>query len=224
MSESKVSEFSKLSDKFIELSTREQVLLFLAGVALIVYLLYTLLLEPTFDKTQMLNTNIIAEKEQQQTVKLQLEKLTNGVQVDLNIEVRQRIEKLNQEINALDEKLQNKISNLVPAKQMVEVLESVLKNSKDIKLIALNSIPPTPLYLGETNTDKPKEVAELYHHGVKLVFEGSYFAIQAYLEKLESLKWKFYWKKFEYKVEEYPASRVELEIFTVSTSKAFMGV
>ncbi len=92
-----------------------------------------------------------------------------------------------------------------------------------LKLNELRSIPPVPLLLQQTEkSDEPK--AGLYRHGVTLIFEGKYFDIQQYLENLESLPWQFYWKKFDYIVGDYPTASVELEIYTLSTNKAFIGV
>jgi MSHA biogenesis protein MshJ len=103
------------------------------------------------------------------------------------------------------------------------MLESVLAGSKGLKLIELQSIAPTPILLERPEQgEEPK--AGLYRHGVTLIFEGSYFDIQQYLEKLEALPWKFYWKKFDYLVGDYPTASVELEIYTLSTNKAFIGV
>ena len=92
-----------------------------------------------------------------------------------------------------------------------------------LKLIELQSIAPLPILLEKNMEDEEPKVG-LYRHGVALVFEGNYFDIQQYLEKLESLPWHFYWKKFDYSVAEYPTASVELEIYTLSTNKAFIGV
>jgi MSHA biogenesis protein MshJ len=103
------------------------------------------------------------------------------------------------------------------------MLENVLVGSKGLKLIELQSITPISISLGQSQEGE-EPIAGLYRHGVTLVFEGSYFDIQRYLEKLESLPWQFYWKKFDYLVGEYPTASVELEIYTLSTNKAFIGV
>ena len=44
------------------------------------------------------------------------------------------------------------------------------------------------------------------------------------LAELEGLDWRFYWKSFNYNVNEYPLATVELEIYTLSTNRAFIGV
>ena len=64
----------------------------------------------------------------------------------------------------------------------------------------------------------------LYRHGVLLSLKGSYFDIQRYLTRIENLRWQFYWKRFNYVVTGYPDASVEVELYTLSTSKAFIGV
>ncbi|MDU0353129.1 type II secretion system protein GspM [Paraglaciecola aquimarina] len=224
MNESKDSEFEKLSIKFLNLSVREQVMILVAGVVLILLLMYTLLLEPTFDETKKLKTNIASVKSELTTIDSQSAALMAQLQIDPNVSIRKRIAQINEQIASLDETLHSKISNLVPANQMGQVLESVLASSKGIKLVSLESITPTPLYLKSAAEDEQQVEPDLFRHGVNITLEGKYFEIQAYLEKLESLKWKFYWQKFDYKVEQYPIGQLELEIYTVSTSRAFIGV
>ena len=69
-----------------------------------------------------------------------------------------------------------------------------------------------------------QNASNLYRHGVAITIEGRYFDIQQFLQNVEQLGWRFYWKKFHYTVSDYPTASVELELYTLSTSKAFLGV
>ena len=75
----------------------------------------------------------------------------------------------------------------------------------------------------ESEADVENDI-NLYRHGLMLSVQGSYFDIQNYLAKIEGLKWQFYWKRFNYVVADYPNALVEVELYTLSTSKAFIGV
>ena len=44
-----------------------------------------------------------------------------------------------------------------------------------------------------------------------------------YLQKLEQLPWKFYWQHFDYEVQQYPRALITLNIYTLSTSKWWIG-
>ena len=85
----------------------------------------------------------------------------------------------------------------------------------------MKSIPP--IRMMDINADSGEQV-NLFQHGLLLVVEGDFFSIQNYLEEIESLEWRFYWKRFDYLVQEFPTAKVEIELYTLSTSKAFIGV
>jgi MSHA biogenesis protein MshJ len=224
MSEIKQHPFDKLSDRFLSVSMREQILITLCGVVVIVLLVYTFLLEPNISQSAKLTSAILNGKAEQSRLTQKISDTQKQFKNDPNAAIRERIENVNLEILSLDAQLQEQTSNLVPANKMANMLENVLLASKGIKLIELASIAPTPIFLSKPEEGNKKAEADLYRHGVSLSLQGSYFDIQAYLEKLESLQWKFYWKKFDYQVDAYPKGLIELEIYTLSTSKAFLGV
>lgn len=226
MSSNLEQEYRKLSAKFHKLSLREQLLILVCGLVVLLLLMYTLLLEPLINSSEKLKQNSKnAEKEMSALVQ-QVAQLTDKLKTDPNEPVKTRIDELKRQISEITHQLEAQTDNLVPANKMAGMLESVLAGSKGLKLIELQSIAPVPILLGSPEEDEKgaEAMAGLYRHGVTLVFEGSYFDIQKYLEKLEALPWKFYWKKFDYLVGDYPTASVELEIYTVSTNKAFIGV
>jgi MSHA biogenesis protein MshJ len=216
-------EYTKLSTKLLNVSLREQLLIVFCGLVVVILIMYTFLLEPLLDRSEKLQKNSIRAKKEMATLAEQLVTLTNKMKTDPNDPVRERIVILQRQIQNIDQQLGSQINNLVPANKMATMLENLLAGSKSLKLIELQSIAPLPILL-EENKEGEESKSGLYRHGVSLVFEGNYFDIQQYLEKLESLPWQFYWKKFDYLVGEYPTASVELEIYTLSTNKAFIGV
>jgi MSHA biogenesis protein MshJ len=223
MTNSLSQEYKKLSVKFIKISLREQVLILFCGMAVVILIMYTFLLEPLLDNSERLKRNDMSATKEITSLKEQVTKLSDRLSIEPNKPMLERIDVLQRQIENIDTRLETQTSYLVPANKMASMLESVLTDSKRLKLIELRSIPPLRL-LSEQNEVIDEPVIELYQHGVTLIFEGSYFDIQQYLAKLESLPWQFYWKKFDYQVGDYPTASVELEIYTISTNKAFIGV
>jgi MSHA biogenesis protein MshJ len=223
MSSSLEKEYKKLAIKFLKMSLREQLLILFCGLVVVILIMYTLLLEPLLDDTKKLQKNNVSAENEISSLADQVATLSDQLKNDPNDPVRERIDVLTRQIQNITEQLEVQTNNLVPANKMAGMLESVLTSSQGLKLIELQSIAPTPILLEQPQEDEVPE-AGLYRHGVTLVFEGSYFDIQQYLEKLESLPWKFYWKKFDYLVGDYPMASVQLEIYTLSTNKAFIGV
>ena len=213
-------EFIQYSEKFLKFSVREQVLILVCGLIGVILLAYTLLFEPLLADSEKLQKNSASMARQLSDLTEQIDILTIKLQEDPDAAVRERIKVLESQIQSLANQLIEQTKNLVPANKMASMLESVLTGSKGLKLIELQSIAPVPILVDEEN----KQDAGLYRHGVTLVFEGSYFDIQKYLEKVESLPWQFYWNKFDYLVNEYPKATVELKIYTLSTNKAFIGI
>jgi MSHA biogenesis protein MshJ len=223
MTNSLEQEYKKLSIKFLKVSLREQLLILFCGLAVVIFLMYTFLLGPVLDSSEKLQQNSVSAQKELTTLVRQVSNLYDKIKTDPNEPVRERIEILKGQIQNITEQFEAQTSNLVPANKMASILESVLAGSKGLKLIELQSIAPTPILLEQPKEgEEPK--ASIYRHGVKLVFEGNYFDIQRYLEKIELLPWQFYWQKFDYLVGDYPTASVELEIYTLSTNKAFIGV
>lgn len=217
------AEYRKLSGKFHSTSSREQCLILICGLVVILLLIYTFLLEPLFKESEKLQQNRDNTQKEISTLEVQVAQLSEKLNSDPNEPVNTRIADLEREIQNITLQLETQTSNLVPANKMAGMLESVLAGSKGLTLIELQSIAPVPILL-EPAKEGEESKAGLYRHGVTLIFEGKYFDIQEYLQKLESLPWKFYWKKFDYLVGDYPTASVELEIYTLSTNKAFIGV
>ncbi|MCF2947374.1 type II secretion system protein M [Paraglaciecola aquimarina] len=224
MNNDNASAWQKVSAKFLTMSQREQLLILISGLVALILLGYTFLIEPNLNQTNNLTKSILLAQSEQQKLAGQVVEIQNQFKHDPNIAIRERIDILNEEISTLDIQLQQQTDNLVPANQMASMLEKILQESKGIKLIELASISPTPIYLSKPSEDDKQPEPDLYRHGVQIVMQASYFDIQDYLQKLESLQWKFYWKKFDYKVDVYPNGQINLEIYTLSTNQAFIGV
>jgi MSHA biogenesis protein MshJ len=216
-------EYQKLAVKFLQISVREQLMVLFCGLILLVVLIYNLLLEPVLNTNQKLTQNTVNAEKFLVGLSNQTDTLTAKLKQDPNLPVHDRIASLSREITDLDDQLHTHTDNLVPANKMANMLETLLAQTEGLKLMELQSIAPTSILL-DTQAQKNNSNTGLYRHGVALVFEGSYFDIQQYLEKIENLPWQFYWKKFNYRVGDYPTAVVEVEIYTLSTNKAFMGI
>lgn len=216
-------QYRKLSGKFHNMSLREQLLILFCGLVVLILLIYTFLLEPLLEHSDKLQQNTVNAEKEIATLEGQVAQLSDKLKTDPNDPVNVRIDVLTGEIHNITKQLDAQTNHLVAANKMAGMLESVLAGSKGLKLIELQSIAPVPIFL-EPAPEGEESKAGLYRHGVTLVFEGKYFDIQQYLEKLESLPWKFYWEKFDYVVSDYPRASVALEIYTLSTNKAFIGI
>ncbi|MDP5039476.1 MAG: type II secretion system protein M [Paraglaciecola sp.] len=222
MSKAVNTSFLKIYREFEKLSVREQVLLLLCGSGVVVFVFYMLLIQPQSEATEKTLQQIERKSKDLNTIAAQMAELTDGLAIDPNFAAQTRLADIQRALLQTDEALAQQTANLVPATKMPQVLESVLSNSKKLRLLSLQSIAPVALNASQSDAENSQLV--LYRHGVKLVLSGSFFEIQGYLQAIESLPWQFYWKKFDYQVEQHPNAKIELELYTLSTNKAFIGV
>ncbi len=134
---------------------------------------------------------------------------------DPNQGVRDQLAQVEADLARIDDELKAQTVDLIPAHEMPLVLEALLSRSANLHMLALSSLEPTPLMAGEQKVN-------LYKHGIRLQLEGGYFDVYQYLKALEALPRHFYWKQFDYQVKAYPGAVVEMEIYTLSTSKEFI--
>lgn len=228
MSKGLKERYNTLFVQFLKITQREKLLILFSGVVVIIMLAYLLYIEPMSEKVTRDEQNISAQKNQIRSIQAQLEVSEYALRNDPNQQLAASLAKLTQRSQDLDMHLQQETVNLVPPTQMPMLLEKVLADSQGVTLVSMQSIPPTPvLSPGAKGTESEADVENdinLYRHGLMLSVQGSYFDIQNYLAKIEGLKWQFYWKRFNYVVADYPNALVEVELYTLSTSKAFIGV
>lgn len=225
-----------IHQRFLTLSQRERVLTLLAIAVVIIFAGYVLFIEPITDKNTQIRQDIAAKTTQLQAQQRQLRRLQEELKADPDQLLAARSTRLTAQLDKLDHKFATELRDLVPARQMPMMLKTVLARAKGLRLIEMKSIPPVDILFATEQAEphnqlstssqqsSAQEAAKLYQHGVLLVLEGDYFAVQNYLSALESLDWRFYWQRFDYRVQNHPNARVEIELFTLSTNKAFIGV
>ena len=223
MSSDVSKQLEKLDLKFYALSLRERNLVVVAGLAFILLVGFVSFIEPPLINADRASVQILSRENVLREMDQQIAQLENELRADPNIPLRQRLERIERQIAELDTSLDSFTQDLIPADKMPDLLDKVLSRSNQLKLVSMESIAPIQLLSAGDEAQMHNDI-NLYQHGVRLILEGRYFDIQAYLEQLESLPWRFYWKVFSYDVVDHPDAKVELELYTLSTSTAFIGV
>ncbi|KHD23767.1 MSHA biogenesis protein MshJ [Vibrio caribbeanicus] len=211
--------WSQASDKFAQLSAREKWLITLCGFVAIILGLFTLLVEPAYLAKKQLEQQISTTKLNSQRLEADVLLMTAKLSKDPDQEINMRYKQLVTESQLLSEQLSNIIENLISPSEMANLLESVLRESKKLKLVSLVSQRAEPI----VSRGNDNHGSGYYLHPVRIELTGSYFDIVQYLESLESMPVKYYWRTFSYKVEEYPSARLILEVYTLGTREEFIG-
>ncbi|MEL4239683.1 MSHA biogenesis protein MshJ [Shewanella xiamenensis] len=211
-------QFEQLAQKFDALSQRERGLIAIALLALIAMLAYMpieSLWKQQYSTAQQLK---VIEQENQVSVQ-QIDLYQQRLALDPNQDYRQRLILLQQQNQQLDTQLNEQMVDMVPADYMPELLGNLLGQVQGITLLKFTSVAPVPLLaVGE------EKKLNLYSHGIRMSLEGDYFSVLRFVEAVEAMPDKLYWKRLDYKVADYPKGKVDIELYTLSINKDFISV
>ncbi|KJG01140.1 type 4a pilus biogenesis protein PilO [Photobacterium angustum] len=207
--------WDELSQRFAALSVREQWLIAITGWFGILFIGYMLIIEPQMVTSQTVKTALVDTQNDMITAKNQLIVANRKLQQDPDKAINQKLAQYRQEDKALQQVLEAKIGSLITPVQMAGLLEQVLRHSSALKLESMTSLPSSQLVSGDQQG--------YFVHPIRLTFKGRYFDVVNYLNKLEALPVKYYWRSLSYQVDEYPWAKVELEVYTLGESKDFIG-
>ena len=203
------------ADKLAALSQRERVLIMLTGVVLVGAISTYGWLDAAVVQLEQDRLALSSAQRDLEIMDLENQGKQARLARDPDQNVRTQLAGVDEEIGKLDAALKAQTVDLIQAHEMPEVLEALLSRSANLHMVALTSLAPEPLMAGEQRIN-------LFKHGIRLKLEGGYFDVYQYLKALEALPRHFYWKQFDYQVQEHPRAVVEMEIYTLSTSKEFI--
>ncbi|MDM5132653.1 type II secretion system protein M [Aeromonas piscicola] len=203
------------ADKIAALSQRERVLILLTGLVLVCACAIYGWLDGAALRLEQ--DRVALTTAQRDLEIMDLENLGKQARLarDPDQNVRDQLVRVEGDIGKLDAELKAQTVDLIQAHEMPAVLEALLSRSANLHMLALTSLAPQPLMAGDQRIN-------LFKHGIRLKLEGGYFDVYQYLKALEALPRHFYWKQFDYQVQEHPKAVVEMEIYTLSTSKEFI--
>jgi len=225
--------FAKLNQRYMALSMRERTLVAISILVGICVLWYMLLINPTQAGISASKSRIQSLNKAIKTLEQQHLALLHRQQQDPLRELKLRVTQINLQISATDKKLGEKLHGLVAPQQMARVLETILQQHHELKLLKLESQPAVPLVTEEGKNAKDQKQdqkqeshrgSEIYRHGLQLEFEGTYLATLAYLKALQNLPLNFYWDAVRLQVEKYPRSKVTIVVHTLSLTEGWIGV
>lgn len=240
---STMTQWSTYSEKFNNTTPREQYLIIASGLVAIVFILYSLFMDESIQRIETLNKQVLQTQQSNANMQSSIQVLEQALREDPNIALQKELLQYQAKLGGIDEKLLALTSDLIDPIQMRYALIKLLKLQKGVKLLSFEVLPASPVsddkvQTAAKNDNKKDEIAtvrvdatqahtkqlHLYRHGIKIKLQGQYFQLKDYLTQLESLSWKFFWQEFDYQLKAYPLSELEIEIYSLSTSKEFIGV
>ena len=222
-----------------KISAREQKIVLSTFVVVLSLLGYMLMIEPLVlssiqlveEESQLVKTNTLLTE--------QIEKTKNRETDNPNLALEVQFKKLLEESQASQNKIDLLTQSLVAPKQMVGLLEKVLTQDKQLKLISLSNLPEEAMSIegrNLTNTsgasdasdasdnDTDNNEALIYRHTFEIELEATYDSAVSYLKRLDSLPWQLFWQDLRYESTVYPKGRLSLRVYTLSMSQEVLGV
>jgi len=235
-----MEQLNKIAEKIDGLSLRERAIIFIGLIAVIFTVWDSLLLSPLEAEHKKLTAELNKKNADRLVLNTRLQVLIKESQVDPNVESLAKLKTLRSKLIDVQAELETSTGNLVSAKDMPKILETVLHKTGGLKLVRLKSLGVKPLITKENtgsandtknNIDADTEmrltadnVDNAYRHGLRIEFLGDYITTLNYLKSLEELEWGFFWDNFQLSVKEYPEANAAIEIFTLSLKQEWIGV
>ncbi len=226
------------SEKYGQLSPREQYLIILTGLVAIIFITFHLFIDSKLIESQRLNKQLVQFERQNKTLKISAKAYQAALTKDPNQAIREKITQFEKKVAKVDTKLLTLTSELISPIQMRQALLELLKLEQGISLLSFELLGAEPLLdqsdvektsrqgVEKANNEEYENIAgmNLYRHGMKITLSGRYFELRDYLSQLEKLSWKFFWQEFDLKVTEYPMNTLSIEIYSLGSKEAFVGV
>ena len=243
-------QWNEYSQKYLALTMREQYLVLITGLVVFFMVIFTYFVEGNLNTIKKQNKEVAQLSSSNRSTANTITMLQEALRKDPNVAIKQQISQYEQKLVHVDADLLKLTSDLIDPIQMRHALIELLNLQKGVKLVSFQVMPVEPLLLNsdsqdeqqsdQINTSTVKQDSNanevitsyaqqpvslgLYRHSIKLKLEGRYFHLRDYLSQLEGLSWTFFWQKFQYQLLEYPMSELEIEIYSLSTNKEFIGV
>ncbi len=227
-------QWQEYSDNFLNLTIREQYLIFMSGLVAAFFIIFYLFIDEQMIDNKKSSQQITRLQSSTQSLKISTVEMQAALKRDPNEDTRKKIAQYEAKLAKADKNLLSLTSELISPVQMRHALLDLLKLKKGVSLLSFELLGARPLLeKPETSTANSKVDSKietdhsqlnLYRHGIKIKLSGRYFALRDYLSQLEKLSWKFFWQDFNFKLIEYPNSELEIEMYTLGTKKEFVGV
>ncbi|WP_298716494.1 MSHA biogenesis protein MshJ [uncultured Oceanisphaera sp.] len=208
-------QLKKGQERFDALSRRERWLVLGVSWALLAWLgllLYESTLQAGVIRLQQEQLGLQRQLAEQQQLR---DELAQGISRLSNNDSEQQLARLNRRLSKLNENVDQRMRTLVGPEQMAGLLLTILEQSQGLELRELSNRPPQRLN-GAENTEP------LYRHDLSLHLTGSYLALLDYVQRLEQLSGRVFWRGLEFELEQYPDAIIRLDFFTISQHKELL--
>jgi len=240
-----MSRWSNYAEKFYALPRPRRAFWLALGLIAVTSLGYGQWVQPQWQQWQTAQQRLTQlEQEQQQLTQTRVQ-TQRALAGDPDAALKEQQAQANARLERLQTTLRERTA-YVSAKDNRALLQAMLALADELEVSGVEALPPEPIQIAEAATvpeqaatsesaqsaqstqsarQKPTQIdSGIYQHRLKLTLAGTYFEIKAYFDAMEALPWSFYWNRLDYQASEYPRAVVEVEIYTLSMERDYVGV
>ena len=220
-----MNQWQQYSERFLTLQLRERYLIGYGAAVLLLWLGALYLVQPLWQMQAQLQQQNRNSLQQIVGLQQQIDEVQQALTVNPDQQLQQNIDKMLSDEQQLLSQIRSVTGRYIGGEQMVQLLQDVLSQQQNIRLIALENLPARAVLLPGTGVDKTMvEKPLLYRHSTKLTFVGPYAGLQQLLQRLEQLPWQLHWRTLNYQVKDYPLAELQLELETVSEHDSYLQI
>ncbi|MBU1438197.1 MAG: hypothetical protein KJ930_12050 [Gammaproteobacteria bacterium] len=217
--------WQQYSERFLKLQLRERYLISYGTALLLLWLGVLYVIQPMWQMHVQLKQQNRSSLQQTVGLQQQIDEVQQALSVDPDQVLQQNIDKMRTVEQQLLSQIRGVTGRYISGEQMVQLLQDVLNQQQNIRLIALENLPAKAVLLPGANADKTlSDKPLLYRHSTRLTFAGPFDGLQQLLQRLEQLPWQLHWRTLDYQVKDYPVAELQLELETVSEYDSYLKI
>lgn len=230
--------------KFDALSVRERIMVFGASAALLIFMVVYLFVNPQLDKRKALADTIAQRQQAVAAIDAEMAQRMAAHAGDPNLQDRIRLERIRQQVQQMRQALQSTQHGLVAPERIVPMLQQLLKQQANLRLVSLATLPSgamgqgghvaskaaasasaaAPAGQSPADAESAQARAVLYRHGVEIVLRGNYLDMVNYMDAVEAMPSHVFWGKLNMQVEQYPNATLSLTLYTLSLDEKWIAL
>ncbi|NSL55387.1 type II secretion system protein GspM [Uliginosibacterium aquaticum] len=212
-----------VADRFDALQARERLLVFLGLAALLAGIFMFSVLEPALSRYRQARQSLQESTRSLASLSQEESLLIEGSQRDPDAAERSALGEAEREIALLHSRLTGPEARLLAPERMSALLQALIAAQKNLLLVSIRSGEPVDLLAAASAPAATPGGSSLYRHSVKLVLQGDYPALAAYLHAVESLPVQLEVSAYTLQVQEWPQARLSLTLDFNSLERAWLG-
>lgn len=213
--------WKKFSGRIDALTLRERTMIFAATAGALIFLVFSLFLNPTYARQRALLDEMARQRDRIAGVEAEIAQTIEAHTLDPDAAERARLAKIRSDAQALSAALMAMQQGMVPAERMNVLLERILRSHRGLRLKSLRTLDEAAPVQAASGAAPP--AGQLLHrHGVELVVQGSYPDMVAYMAALEGMQGQLLWGSAALKTDTWPNATLTLVAYTINLDKKWL--